>query len=96
MSLLHRERDPRCETAAADRDQHRLGLGCLLRELEADRALPGDDPLVLEGVHERRPRPLDVRDRSRDRLLESFARELGRAAVRARRLDLRHRRVLRA
>ena len=88
-------RDPGCETAAADGDQHRLRLGCLLRQLEADRPLPCDDALVLERVHERRTRPLDVRLRGRDGLLERLAGELRRATVRPRRLDLRHRCVLR-
>ena len=75
--------------------EHGLRVGCLLGELEPDRPLARDHPFVLEGVHERRARALDVRLRRGDRVLEALARELGRAAVRARCLDLRHRRVLR-
>ena len=74
----------------------RLGVRRLLRELEPDRPLAGDDPLVLERVDERRAGALDVRLRSRDRVLEALAGQLDDAAVRARRLDLRHRRVLAA
>ena len=94
-ALLQRQRDARGEPAAADRDQHRLRVRHLLGELEPDRPLAGDHALVLERVDERRAGPLDVRLRGRDRLLEALAGELGRSAVRPRRLDLRHRRVLR-
>jgi hypothetical protein len=94
-AILQRERDAGGEPAAADRDQHGLGVGRLLRELEADRPLAGDHALVLEGVHERRAGALDVRRRGRDGLLEALAGQLGRAAVGASGLDLGHRRVLR-
>ena len=40
--------DARDEPAAADGDDHDLGLGRLLGELEADGALPGDDQRVVE------------------------------------------------
>ena len=94
-ALFQRERNSRRETSAADRDQHGLRVGSLLGELEPDRPLAGDDPFVLEGVYERRAGALGVRLRRGDRVLEDLPHELGRATVRARRLDLRHRCVLR-
>jgi hypothetical protein len=89
-----RERDARGEPAAPDRDEDRLGLGCLLRELEPDRALARDHARVLERVHERRVRSLDVRLRRRDGRLEALSHELDHPSVGRGRLDLRHRRVL--
>ena len=59
-SPRERRRDPRREPAAADRDEHGLGLRHLLGELEPDRPLPGDDDLVLVGMDERRAGLLDV------------------------------------
>ena len=90
-----RDRDSRREPPAADRDQHGLGLGNLLGELEPDRSLPGDDTRLLERVHQRGARALDVSLSGGDRLLEALPDELGRTAVGTRRLDLRHRCVLR-
>ena len=69
--LAQRERDPRREPAAADRDQDRLRIAGLLRELEPDRSLAGDHARVLEGVHECRAGALDVLLRRRDRPLEA-------------------------
>ena len=66
----------------------------LLRELEPDRSLAGDHARVLEGVHERRAGARDVLLRGRDSAFEARARQLDLASVGARRLDLRHRRVL--
>ena len=43
---------PADQTAAADRDQHRIEVGHLLEQLEADRALAGDDTRVVEGMDE--------------------------------------------
>ena len=71
-----------------------LGLCGLLGELEPDRALARDHARILECVDERRAGSLDVLLRRGDRVLEARARELNRAAVRPRRLDLRHRCVL--
>jgi hypothetical protein len=69
--LLEREEIPRSEPAATDGDDEGLRLRRLLRELEADRALPRDDALVLERVHERRSGRLDVGGRGGDRLVEA-------------------------
>ena len=70
-------------------------VGQLLGELEPDRPLSGDHALVLEGVHERRAGRVDVLLRRGHRLVEADADELDPRAVVARRVDLRHRRVLR-
>ena len=94
-ALLERHRDPCGKASATDRNEHGLCVRSLLGELEPDRPLARDHALVLEGVDERRARALDVRLRRGDRFLEALADELGLAAVRARGLDLRHRRVLR-
>ena len=83
----HRDRDPRREPAAADRDQERLELGQLLRELEADRALAGDHALVLERVDERgarSPRPGAAPRRARRRTSRRAARPRRRSAASAR------------
>ena len=90
-----RDRDSRREPAPADGDQDGLGLRRLLGELEPDRPLPRDDARLLERMHERGAGALDVGPSGGDGLLEALADELRRATVRARRLDLRHRRVLR-
>jgi hypothetical protein len=88
-----RDGDPRREAAATDRDQHGLGLRRLLGELQADRPLAGDHAWILERVHEGPPGAGHVLRRRGERLLEALAGELDAAAVRARRLDLRHGRV---
>ena len=67
----------------------------LLEELEPDRALARDHGVVLERMDQRRAGPLDVLERCLHRLLEDRADELDVRAVVARRVDLRHRRVLR-
>ena len=90
-----RDRDAGREAAAADRDDERPELRQLLGELEPDRSLARDHALVLEGVHERRAGRLDVRVRRRERVVEGLADELDGRAVVPRRVDLRHRRVLR-
>ena len=53
---LDRDRDAGDEPAAADRHDdrvERIGVG-LVEELEADRALPGDDERIVERGDERR------------------------------------------
>src|SRR5690606_33432571 len=47
---LHRDRDSGDEAAATDRHDEDLHLGTLLHQLEPDRALPGDDVIVIEGM----------------------------------------------
>src|SRR3989449_4134630 len=49
---LDREADASDEPAAADGDEDRVHVGSLREQLEAERALPGDDALVVEGVDE--------------------------------------------
>ena len=90
-----RDRDPGSQPAAADGDQHRLRVRHLLGKLEPDRSLAGDHALVLERVHEGRSGLLDAPHRRCERLLEAGADEDLLGAVADRRLDLRHRRVLR-
>ena len=90
-----RDRDSRRQPAAADRQDEGLDVRQLLGELEPDRALARDHGGVLERVHERRAGLLRARERLGQRLVEARAREHGLGAVVARRVDLRHRRVLR-
>ena len=45
---LDRGRDPACEPAATDRDEDRGHVRQVLDDLEADRALAGDDPVVVD------------------------------------------------
>ena len=92
--LAQRERDPGREPAAADGHDDRLHLGPeLLGELEAERALAGEDERVLEGVDVGLPR-LDPLLRGGRRLVEAAAREDDLGAVALRRLELGGRRVL--
>ena len=70
-ALFQRQDDARREPAAADRDQHRVCIRRLLGEFEADGALAGDHALVLEGVDERRARPLGVSLCRGDRVFEA-------------------------
>ena len=62
---------PEARPAAADRDDDLREVGHVLEQLEAERALAGDDVEVVERVHERQPfllaRPLL---RGREALLE--------------------------
>src|ERR1044072_7075147 len=90
-----RKRDPRGEPAAADRDDDGVRLRNLLGELETDRPLAGNHELVLVGMDERRAGLVNVLHRRRQRVLEAGPGELRVRAVGLRRLDLRHRRVLR-
>src|SRR5205823_3798055 len=46
---LDGQRHPRDEAAAADGQQHGVDVGELIEQLEADRALAGDDARVVEG-----------------------------------------------
>jgi hypothetical protein len=48
-----RDCDPAGEPAAADRDEDRGDVGQRLGDLEADRALAGDHPVVVEGRNDR-------------------------------------------
>ena len=49
--LGHRQPDPARQAAAAERHDHQLRVGRLARDLEPDRALPGHDLGLVEGVH---------------------------------------------
>ena len=96
LHRAQRERDAGGEPAAADRDEHRVDVVHLLGELEADRPLAGDDDADPRtgGRTSRRVSATYARAASR-RVLDRRARQLDLGAVVARRLDLRHRRVLR-
>ena len=52
---LDREGDPAGQSAAADRHDDLRQVGDVLEQLETERALPGDDVEVVEGVHEGHP-----------------------------------------
>ncbi len=90
-----RERDPRCEPAASDRDEHRSRVRHLLRQLEPDRSLTGDDRAVLVRVDERRPGLVHVEPGRGEGILEMRAAHDRLRAVVPAGLDLRHRCVLR-
>jgi hypothetical protein len=89
------EGDSRCEASASDRNDHGLRLRHLLGELEADRPLAGDNRLVLERMDKGRPGLVDEALHLGERLLDRLADHAHVGAVALRRLDLRHRRVLR-
>ena len=90
-----RERDSGSQAAPADRDHDGLDVRHLVDDLEPDRPLARDHLLVLVGMDEGGAGRLDVRQRGGQRLLEARAAELRLGAVVLRRLDLRHRGVLR-
>ena len=50
--LFHRAGDAADQAAAADRHHDRFDIRKLLQHLEPDRALPGDDLIVIEGMDE--------------------------------------------
>ena len=52
LARLQREPDAADEPAAAHRHQDGVEVGHLLGQLEADRALAGDDARVVEGMDE--------------------------------------------
>ncbi len=52
---LDGEGDTGDEPTAADGDEHRVHFRPLREQLEPERALPGDDALVVERVDERKP-----------------------------------------
>src|SRR5262245_27511955 len=55
QAQLDRGRHTRAEAAAADGNEHRLDVGKVLGDLQADGALPRDDPLIVVGRNERQP-----------------------------------------
>ena len=89
-----RERDPSREPTPADRQHECADVGKLVRQLEADRSLPGDHAQVFERMHEGGAGALGEGESVGERLLEALAGELDLRAVRTGRFDLRHRRVL--
>ncbi len=94
LDRAQRKRDPGREPAAADRDHGSLDLRHLIDELEPDRPLPGHDHRILERVHERRAVLLHVPTGVGETVFDRVAAEDDLRAVVARRVDLRHRRVL--
>jgi hypothetical protein len=90
--LCKRERDARGEPSTAHGEDNRLHLGQLLVELEPDRPLAGDDPLVVEGMNGGGA-SLHPLERRRLRLVEALACEHDLGAVASRRVHLRHRRL---
>ncbi len=86
---------PRRQPSAADRDDNRLGIRHLLRELEPDRSLARDHLRILERVDEGRAALLHVGHCGSHRVLEPLTLEDQLGPVGAAGLDLRHRRVLR-
>src|SRR5690606_33096324 len=87
-------RDAGDEAAAPDRHDHDVGVGRVLEDLEADRALARDDVRIVERMDEREaalaPQCLALLERLEDGAVED---DVG--AVRAARLDLRARGVRR-
>ena len=86
--VLERGLDAGHEPAPADRDDHRVGVGCVLLDLEADRACAGDHERVVEGMHERASRLLLELREPCERVAGVRRFEVDGRAVRARRFDL--------
>ena len=70
--IAERKGDAGCEPAASDGNDERLHVAELLRQLETQLPLPGDDSLVLERVDEGRAR-LGALVRGALRFVEPFA-----------------------
>ena len=58
-----RGRDPAREAAAADRHEDRRQVRQVLDDLEPDRSLAGDDPVVVEGRDDREAAPAAISSR---------------------------------
>jgi hypothetical protein len=82
------------QAAAADGNDDRADLRALLDDLEAERALAGDDVRVLERVDQDAPGTLRVLLRAGQRLLDVGAAQQDLRAVATRRLLLRQRGAL--
>ena len=91
---LDRGRDPRDQAPAPGADDDRGDVRALVEDLQADRALPGDDVGVLEGVDEHRSGPLGVLGGGHERLGEGLPAEPDLGAVGAGGRDLGQRRGL--
>ena len=81
---------PARKPAAADRDDHARQVGHVLEQLHAQRPLAGDHIEVVEGMHERRARPLRVPLSQGERLLDRVALQVHTRAQTLDRCDLRH------
>ena len=91
---LDRDRHPGAQAAAADRHDDAGEVGHVLEQLEAERALPGDDVRVVERVHEREPALARPVLGGVHALVDRAAADVDRRALPARRLDLGDRRVV--
>src|SRR5581483_4749541 len=91
LELLERARHPRHEPASAEGDDHRIHIGQVLEDLEADRAVARHHRLVLHRVDERSRRPVEAR--LLERLPPALERHLDRPAAQP--LDRRHLRLRR-
>jgi len=85
--------EPGDEPAAADADDHCVGVRCVLLDLEPDRAGAGDHERVVERVHERATGLRDQVVQARERVGRVVGLEVDRRAVLARRFDLLLRRT---
>ena len=92
---LDRDGDAGEQPAAAGAHHHGLDVGHLLEDLQAGGARPGNDVLVVEGVHEDRAGLVAERLRGHERLVDDVPVEAHLGAVRACRLDLGDWRALR-
>ena len=81
IRLFHRAGDTADESSTADGSDNDLDVGMLLQDLEAERSLPGDDSVIVEGMNERQ-RFLTARF---DALFRRLRRSLRRATPRQRR-----------
>ena len=67
-AVADRRLDAADQPAAADRDDHRVGVGGVLLDLETDGALAGEDERVVERMHERAAGLFDQRVQPLERL----------------------------
>jgi hypothetical protein len=52
MRFFQRAGDATNQATAANRNDHGFEVGVLFEELQANRALPSDDGIVIEGMNE--------------------------------------------
>ena len=95
LDMLGRHRDPGNDPAAADRHDDAIETGLVFEHLDADRALPGDDLVVVIGVDEDVALLLDHRLGGHLAVGQCLARKHDLGAMRPRALDLGRRRRLR-
>ena len=93
LGFLDHQRHPRAQPAAADRHDDPREVGDVLEQFQPERALSGDDRLVVERMDERQSALLRPGQRGNQAGVDAVAADVNDRPGAARGFDLRHRRV---